>query len=195
MLIFDGDKRMRKRFCVLFITLVITLVLGGCKSTGKPDNSDISLPSSSPSETPSATFKYVESTLGNFHISRTTDELLNKYDLFHEYISDEDGDMLIIRTDKAIKGFDFISVNYDDMGDKISLLAGDTLFSIDELSPEKPFVVKLLDPGGVLPAYGISFVDESGVKRYYSINMDRRGVEEAPPYFLLEFEIENEATK
>jgi len=186
---------MKKRFCVLFITLVITLALGGCKNTGKPDNSDISPPSSSPSETPSATFKYEESTLGNFHIARATDELLNKYDLFHVYISDEDGDRLIILTDKAIKDFAFISVNYDDTGDKISLLAGDTLFSIEELSPEKPFVVKLLDPGGVLPAYGISFVDENGVKRYYSINMDRRGVEEAPPYFLLEFEIENGSTK
>ena len=181
---------MKKRFCILFISLVIILALGGCKDAVKPEDSGTLPPTSAPSETPlsPATFEYVESTLGNFHISRTTDELLNKYDSFHEYIINGDGDTLIIRTDTAIKDFAFISVNYDDTGGKVSLLAGDTLFSVDELSPEKPFVVKLLDPGGVLPTYGISFVDENGVKRYYSINLDKRGVEEAPPYFLLEFE-------
>jgi len=180
---------MKERFCVLFITLVIMLALGGCKDTVAPDNSGTLPPTSSPSETPSspATFEYEESTLGNFHIARTTDELLNKYASFHEYIDNKDGDTLIIRTDTAIKDFAFISVKYDDTGDKVSLLAGDTLFSVDELSPQKPFVVKMLDPGGVLPAYGISFVDENGVKRYYSINLDKRGVEEAPPYYLDEF--------
>lgn len=176
---------MKKRFCVLFITLVITLALGGCNNAEQPPPGQSKTPSSP------ATFEYEDSTLGNFHIARTTDELLNKYDSFHEYINNEDGDTLIIRTDTEIKDFAFISVNYDDTGDKISLLAGDTLFSVDELSPEKPFVVKLLDPGGVLPVYGISFVDENGVERYYSINLSGRGVEEAPPYSLIEFENRN----
>jgi len=36
------------------------------------------------------------------------------------------------------------------------------LSSVDELSPEKPFVVKLLTYG-LVPAYGISFVDENSV--------------------------------
>jgi hypothetical protein len=43
----------------------------------------------------------------------------------------------------------------------------------------------------VLPIYGISFLDENGVKRYFSIHLSGRGVEEAPPYFLLEFENAN----
>jgi hypothetical protein len=64
------------------------------------------------------------------------------------------------------------------------------LFSIDELSPEKPFVVQLLIPGST-PAYGISFVDENGDEKYYTINMSGRGEEEGPPYLLLEFENEN----
>jgi len=180
---------MKKRVWALFMSLVIMLALGGCKDAVKPEDSGTLPPTSAPSEAPSspATFEYVESTLGNFHISRTVDELLNKYDSFHEYISNEDGDKLIIRTDKVIKDFAFISVNWREDDNKISLFAGDTLFSVDELSPEKPFVVKLLDLGGILPAYGISFVDENGLRRYFTIDSDRRGVDEAPPYFLTEF--------
>ncbi len=123
----------------------------------------------------------------NIQIDRATDELLDNYISFHEYINDEDGARLIIRTDTEIKDFAFISVDYDNAGDKLFFLAGDTLFSVDELSPEKPFVVKLMIPGSV-PAYGISFVDENGVERYYTINLSGRGEEEGPPYILLEFE-------
>lgn len=128
---------------------------------------------------------YVESTSENFHIALATDELLNRYDSFHEYINNEDGARLIIWTDTVIKDFDFITVDHDDTGGKLSFLPGDTLFSVDELSPEKPFVVKLLIPGST-PAYGISFVDENGVERYFSINLSGRGADEAPPYYLLE---------
>ncbi|MPN31087.1 hypothetical protein SDC9_178561 [bioreactor metagenome] len=59
--------------------------------------------------------------------------------------------------------------------------------SADELSPEKAFVVKLLIPG-LIPAYGISYVDENGMEKYYTIHLDGRGKDEAPPYLLLEFE-------
>jgi hypothetical protein len=93
----------------------------------------------------------------------------------------------MIRTDAEVRNFAFITVRLDGSGDKLSYLAGDTLFSADELSPEKPFVVELLIPGS-MPAYGISFEDEDGADRYYTINLSGRGEEEAPAYFLLEFE-------
>jgi hypothetical protein len=126
-----------------------------------------------------------ESVLENFHIALATDELLNKYDSFHEYINDEDGAELIIWTDIVIKDFAFIAVDHDDAGGKLSFLAGDALFSVEELSPEKPFVVKLVIPGSI-PAYGISFADENGAERFFSINLSGRGANEAPPYYLLE---------
>ncbi len=126
-----------------------------------------------------------ESVLGNFHIALATDELLNKYDSFHEYINDEDGAELIIWTDIVIKDFAFIAVDHDDAGGKLSFLAGDALFSVEELSPEKPFVVKLVIPGSI-PAYGISFADENGAERFFSINLSGRGANEASPYYLLE---------
>lgn len=172
---------MKKRFCVLFITLLIMLGIVGCNNVEPP----LSVQSETPSfSTPSYD---VAVTLNNIHIDRVTDKLLDKYNSFHEYINNEDGDRLIIWTDAEIKDFAFISVDHNDKGDKISFITGDILTSIDELLPEKPFVVKLLIPG-LVPAHGISFVDKNGVKRYYTINLSGRGEEEGAPYFLLEFE-------
>lgn len=177
---------MGKKICVSFIILVMFLGIGGCINAEQPSPTQTETLSTPVPSTPTPS-EYVESTLGNFHIALATDELMNKYDSSHEYINDEDGARLIIWTDEKIKDFAFISVDYEGTGDKISYLAGDILFSVDELSPEKPFVVKLMIPGSVL-AYGISFLDENGVQRYFAINLDGRGAEEAPPYFLLEFE-------
>lgn len=172
---------MKRRCCVVLITLVIMLGIAGCHNTEQPSNAQTeTLLTPAPS-------KYTESALGNLHIELATDELLNKYDLYHEHINDEAGARLIITTDTEIKDFAFISIKSEDTGNKLCYFAGNTLFSVDEMSPQKPFVVKLLFPGS-LPSYGISFVDENGVQRYFAINLSGRDPEEAPPYFLLEFE-------
>jgi hypothetical protein len=169
------------KFLTLLISFVIILGTGGCNHAAQPTSVQSETSSSSTSSSD------VDVTLNNIHIGRATDELLSKYNSFHEYINDEGGDRLIIWTDTEVKDFAFISINCTDMGDKVSYDAGDALFSPGNLSPEKPFVVKLLIPGS-LPAYGISFVDQNGLKRYFTINLDGRGEEEAPPYFLHEFE-------
>ncbi len=190
-----GAKKMKKRSCALLIALVFMLLVGGCNSVESTPPVQSEMPSSpapsedaEQSETPSspAPTVYVESTLENFHIAIVTDELLNKYTSYHEYISDE-LERIIIWTDTDIKDFAFITVDYNDTGDKISYLAGDILSSLDELSPEKPFVADIFPPE-IFPVNGISFLDVYGVRRYFSILMDGRGVEEAPPYFFLEFE-------
>jgi hypothetical protein len=136
------------------------------------------------SPTPS---EYVESNLEHFYITLATDELLNKYDSYHEYISDEHIVRVIIWTDTDIEDFAFITVDSDVTGDKITYLAGDVLFSLDQLLPEKPFVAEIMAPE-ILPINGISFLDENGVKRYFFIQMSGRGAEEAPPFYFLEFE-------
>ena len=136
-----------------------------------------------PSPVPSV---YVESNLENFSIAIASDELLDKYNSYHEYISDERIVRIMIWTDTSIKDFAFISVDHDETGDKITYLAGDILFSLDELTPKKPFVAEIFSPE-IFPVNGISFRDENGVKRYFCILSDGRGAEEAPPYFFLEF--------
>lgn len=188
---------MKKRCFILVITLVITLGIGGCNNAELPSPDKVEAQSSptveqsslTQTETPStpAPSEFADSTLGNLHIALATDKLLNKYNSFYEYINDEDGARLIIWTDTEIKDFSFISIKNDNKGTKLSYFAGDTLFSANEFTPEKPFVVNLRIPGTV-PAYGISFVDENGAEKYYTIQLSGRGVEEAPPYYFLEFE-------
>ena len=175
---------MKKKMLVVVITLVLMLGVVGCQEQKAPEVTDPSEPTTGESETP---FEYTESSLENFHIAIAEEERLSEYDSFHEYTADESPLKLIIWTDSKIKDFAFISVGYVETGDEISLCAGKSLFSADELLPEKPFVVEMTAPE-VLPPYGISFMDESGAIRYFSINADGRGAEEAPPYFLLEFE-------
>ena len=126
-------------------------------------------------------YKSLEKSL--VRVDLATDELLDKYDSFYEYVNDKDGADVLIWTDTKIKDFAFITIKHE-VKNKLHYFPGDTLFSIDELPPEKPFIVKLLIPGTV-SWYGISLLDEKGVKRYYTIDLNGRGV--GPHYFLNEF--------
>lgn len=155
---------MQKKMITLVLTLVLMIGVGGCRGEETPEfNSE------------------------DMHIAIAEEELLDQYDSFHEYNTDDSSTRFIIWTDVEVKDFAFISIEYQQEGDEISLLAGDVLFSVDELLPEKPFVVEMTAPE-VLPLYGISVLDEHDRTRYLSINYDGRGEEEAPPFFLNEFE-------
>jgi hypothetical protein len=180
------------------LAFIIILGLGGCKQEEPLSPVQSETPSAAveseaapapvqseatPSPAPSI---YVDSALENFHIAIATDELLGKYASYHEYEADELA-RIIIWTDTVIKDFAFITVKYDDTGDQFTFSQGDILFSLDELSPDKPFVADIFSPE-ILPVNGISFLDENGVKRYFCIQADGRGAEEAPPYLFLEFE-------
>jgi hypothetical protein len=158
-----GFPNMKKKIFAAILTLVLMIAVGGCSAE----------------ETPA-------SVLERFHIAIAEEELLDQYDSFHEYTADESSLRVIIWTDTEVKDFAFFSIDYDETGDQISLLAGDVLFSLDELSPEMPAVIEMTAPE-VLPLYGISFLDEDDVRRYLSINYDGRGEDEAPPYFFHEF--------
>lgn len=170
---------MKKGFYALLITLAIIFALAGCQQ-GPNDKSDGTPP---PTSTPS---EDVNTSLANIQIERATDKLLSKYDSVHEYINNEDGIRLIIYTDKTVKDFAFISVDYVEQEGEFPFVAGDQLFQVDELSPEKPFVVQL-QIAGAIPNYGISFVDANGIENHYIINVSGRDENEAPPFSLLEF--------
>jgi hypothetical protein len=132
--------------------------------------------------------KKMYESLINIRIDSFTDKLINEYSSVHEYINDEDGDKFIIWTNTLIKDFNFITVDYADKENKYSFREVEKLFTADELSPEIPFVVKLKIPVGI-PAYGISFIDENGNVRYYTINVSGAFVGEAA--YLREFKNTN----
>ena len=119
------------------------------------------------------------------HITLATDDLLDEYDTYHEFVSYEEGFWFLVRTDTAVQDFSCFSVDHDVERDTISLSVGEVLISLDALTPEKPFAIKMMTPE-VLPLNGISFRDEDGVERFFAIQMSGESGDQ--PYFLQEFE-------
>jgi hypothetical protein len=73
---------------------------------------------------------------------------------------------IAITTAVAVKDFNFIELGYDD-----NLFVKNTPHSLEELSPEKPFIVNCtIGGGGGIPNWGISYTDENNAKRYFSIS-------------------------
>lgn len=161
---------MKKRFYAISMIFVMAFALAGCQEPAENGNNGTVPPAPA-----------------NIQIDLATDELLEPYGAVHEYIHDEDGVDLLIRTDAEVTDFAFIAVDYVEQEEQFSFVAGDPLFSVEELSPDKPFAVKM-EVAGVIPNYGVAFTDTDGTEKYYVINFSGRGEEEGPPVFLLDFE-------
>jgi hypothetical protein len=101
-------------------------------------------------------------------IGRSTDTALSKFNSFYEY-SDSNGEKIVIWTDVTLKDFDFISIGFNSAEGNISLFAEKTLYTVDELPPEKPFAVKMLVSEGI-PSRGISYSGENNLKKYFYIS-------------------------
>lgn len=120
-------------------------------------------------------------------IEVATKESIGNYEDIYEYIHDENGQFVMISVDKTVKDFQYISVKNTATDTEVLYEPDEVLFTTKELHPTKPFVVKQL-PQGSIPWSGISFIDEHDVRKYYTIHLNGRDPDEAPPYYLMEFE-------
>ena len=122
--------------------------------------------SESSASTPPANEKAIVS------VDLATDELLSIYDSYFEFIEfeDENYQKIIFTTNIAIKNFRFIEIGFKDEDTDFTFFENKELYSIEELSPTKPFVVTWLEQG-TIPHRGISFMDETGTIRYFYISM------------------------
>ena len=93
---------------------------------------------------------------------------------------------VVVWAEIPLRSFQVIALAHRDDD---TVTAGNVFYEMDVLPAGTPFFInRFVTPGGVLPWEGISFVDPSGVRRYFAIADDRRGDPGDPPYFLLEFE-------
>jgi beta-lactamase regulating signal transducer with metallopeptidase domain len=106
----------------------------------------------------------------DIRIDLATDELLNKYDSYNEFIEfkDEDYQRIVITPYIELKNFKFIEIGYDESENKVKYFEKNVLYSIDKLLPQKPFVVTWMEWGSI-PHRGISFVDENNKTRSFYI--------------------------
>ena len=191
---------MNKCVYAFFLLIIVMLVsLTGCVgSVGLPPDSNMaSVPSSSNTEKHSEpTITGTESSTDDIGTESSTDDILSvsieavedqvaKAGSYCQYINDENGIFLVISPNAVIHSFRFVTVQVDDTELGLIYSISDELYSIDELTQDKPFLVKMQFVG-LLPTYGIVFEDQKNNERFYTINM--RGIDhtEGQPYYLNE---------
>jgi len=167
---------MKQAKTLLFLVVTFAMLFAGCTNSSTPSSDIQELPTPTASETekvsepPESTTSVTEEVLVS--VDYATDELLSKYNSFNEFVEfeDEGYQRIIFTTSIAVKDFRFIEVGFKDEDKKVAFFENDVLYSMAELSPEKPFVVTWME-WGTIPHRGISFVDETNTTRYFYISM------------------------
>ena len=162
---------------LLFLAVQVLLFAGGCTNSSMSESDLQSL-----FESPSQTEKSLLSSEPSASISDgvcvsvdyVSDELLNKYDSYYEYVEPEDSSYqvkVVFTTNVAVKDFNLLEGGFIGGEDNsFSFKVSNVLYSIDELLPEKPLVIGTVFHGN-FPTRGISFVDESNTMRYFTLGM------------------------
>ena len=167
-----------KRFLSLGIFFMALLLLTSCGPKVEAPNAEN--PVSSPSdqvETPSssgqgsnpAPIKAVVS------LDYASEELLSQKGTFNEFVdvSSEYELKAAFTANTAVRDFKYVELSFSEaaaQNGEISLHVEKVLYSTNELSPEKPLVVTTqLD--GAIPNRGISYLDENGTERYFTVSM------------------------
>jgi hypothetical protein len=96
-------------------------------------------------------------------IGIATDELIKKFNAWLFEYNDDSGDRIVLWTDIVRKDFEFISLGYED-----SLFVEDIIYSFNEWPPQEAIHLQINVSEGI-PTFGISFLDNNNIKRYYYI--------------------------
>jgi len=98
-----------------------------------------------------------------------TDELLKKYksyEVFNDPEYKDWPDSALISVNMAVKNFKLTSVMIDYDGEDLKYVINE-MHALDELKPDKPFLVYGPLSIGTMSTRGISFVDEKNVQRHF----------------------------
>ncbi|HQC36522.1 MAG TPA: hypothetical protein PL035_05540, partial [Bacillota bacterium] len=103
---------------------------------------------------------------------RYAEDLSEEYEGFVEYIADETdmGIDIVIAPDSPAKSFRFLKLEYLSSDDSGNIeFDVEELFSVDELLPEKPFMVRMT-MFGTIPGYGFSYLGADGLEKRFAIS-------------------------
>jgi len=102
-------------------------------------------------------------------IAYANDEILGCYDSFFTYKDDISAETIIVITETALKNFNYVEIEYDIETGEANVK--NVLFTIDELTPEKPFVANTHIVESV-PVRGITYIDENNNTKFFMIRYD-----------------------
>ena len=134
---------------------------------------------------PTECYKYIALSLYYFEdlndinvVSDDTIEIMlapDDYDQYpDEYLvySSEDteyGDIVMLTPNTEISDFKFFILDREKLIIDDELVISEVLFTSDSLTPDKPFVTRIYQPGYFGPSYGISYNDASGIQHTFAI--------------------------
>lgn len=160
------------------LLLALSLTLAGCGQRGTEESAGAA-PSNSPGSEASAGAEGDTPTLR----IQVLEEGALAEGTYWQYIESEEGVCLVITPTAAVRSFKFATVKVKEGESEVRYTMDDVRCLYDELTPDKPFVVKLL-PVGTLPTYGVAFTDQNDQSHLYTINVSGLGPEEGGGYFL-----------
>ncbi len=174
-------------YMMILLIMALSLLLAGCTEAQPGDDGLTEAPFS---ETPDNTGPSTETEEQTDHalsvdIWDVPEEDIEESSYWH--IADEDGIYLAISPDATVYSFKFVAVHAESAKSGLQYVIDEELYSIEELTPDKPFLVKMQFVG-LMPTYGIVFEDQNNHERFYTINAKGTGREESYPYYLNEIE-------
>ena len=96
------------------------------------------------------------------------------------------GDFLMITTNKPLRNFAVVLLANEIIDDETIFIPIADFGIIDELTPESAYVISSYISIGALPWSGVTFIDETGIRHFYTIVQNQS--DEGPPYMLIRFE-------
>lgn len=174
------NKTTKRTFALLMAT-TFALSLCACDSKEgnktEADNTTVSSTATTTEAETEDTTEAIDKTTeaqnekANISVDFASEDLLankDSYQLFEESTSEYHVDA-VFTTDSTVKDFKYEEVTYEESGEYLKFSASKTLYSLDELTIDKPVVISMLVEG-TIPNRGISYVDGDGVVRHFTIS-------------------------
>ncbi len=176
-------KMKKYGYSIALLMMALSLSLAGCKEVQSESDPFTQEPSSEAPGTAEPSMETEEPIVHalSVEIREGREEDLEEGACW-QYTADEDGIYLVISPDDAVYSFKFVAIHVEE---GLQYLIDEELYAIEELTPDKPFLVKMQFVG-LMPTYGIVFEDQNHDERFYTINMAGIGPEEGDLYFLNE---------
>ncbi|MGN1231043.1 MAG: hypothetical protein ACI4TP_04010, partial [Anaerotignum sp.] len=99
-----------------------------------------------------------------------SDADVSEYD---EFIADTDEsqEKILFLAKSTVKDFQVLSLSLEDVDENGKVtFSTETLYALEELTPQRPLMVGITF-FGTIPNYGISYVDENGAARSFSVGI------------------------
>ena len=144
----------------------------GFKNAYVNDNSEICIPSPNGVKTYRYNIKAEDAEYAKLSgpikisVDYATPKQLEQHKTSEKFIKDEGAPGLIVTLKETLKNVSICAIDYDPNTDKHYIVQ--ELYSTTALSPENPLIFQAYLPD--LPAYAISYTDESGTEQVYGIN-------------------------